>query len=170
MGSLANVPIRVKLLLISALSSGIALLLAGVVIVGYDTFTYTGQKAREVSVQADTLAASATAAIAFNDSKAATEYLKAFEANPEIGAAGIYGGDGKLFASYARPGGSGRAIPAAAEPPGQRILGDELEVFRPVKDGDRVAGTVYLRAASSRCRSGSRATAASSCWSWSAPW
>jgi len=146
MGALANVPIRAKLLLISALSSAIALLLAGVVIVAYDTFTYTGQKTREISVQADTLAASATAAIAFNDAKAATEYLKAFEANPEITAAGIYTADGKLFARYARAGASGRAVPAVAEPVGRRLQDDELEVFRPVKDGDRMAGTVYLRA------------------------
>lgn len=146
MGSLADVPIRAKLLLISALSSAIALLLAGVVIVAYDNYAYTTQKAREISVQADTLAASVTAAIAFNDAKAAAEYLKAFEANPEIGAAGIYASDGKLFARYARPGVAGRPLPAAAEPPGQRFQGDELEVFRVVREGDRPAGTVYLRA------------------------
>jgi methyl-accepting chemotaxis protein len=146
MNPLANVPIRAKLLLISALSSAIALLLAGLAIVAYDTFTYTDQKAREISVQGDTLAASATAAIAFNDAKAATEYLKAFEANPEIAAAAIYSADGKVFARYARPGGDGRGVPGTAEPAGRRFQGDALEVFRPVKEGDRQAGTVYLRA------------------------
>jgi len=146
MRSLVNVPIRAKLLLISVLSSAIALLLAGAAIVAYDTYAYTGQKAREVSVQADTVAASAAAAIAFNDAKAAGEYLRALEANPEITAAAIYGADAKPFARYLRPGSIGRALPAVAEPPGQSLRGDELEVFRELRDGGRTAGTVYLRA------------------------
>jgi len=146
MHSLTNVPIRAKLLLISVMSSAIALLLAGAVMVAYDTWSYTGQKAREVSVQADTVAASASAAIAFNDAKAAGEYLRALEANPEITAAAIYAADGKPFARYLRPGAAGRPLPSAAEPPGQRLRGDEVEVFRAVREGDRTAGTVYLRA------------------------
>ena len=146
MGWLANVPIRAKLLLISVLASAIALLLAGVAIVAYDTITYTDQKKREISVQAETLAASVTAALAFNDAKVAEEYLKAFEANPEIAAAGIYNADARLFARYQRSGSSTRALPAATEPAGERFRDDELEVFRPIKDGARTVGTVYLRA------------------------
>jgi uncharacterized membrane protein affecting hemolysin expression len=95
---LIDVPIRAKLLLISALASAIALLLAGAAIVAYDTITYTDQKKRDISVQAATLAASVTAALAFNDAKVAEEYLKAFDANPEIAAAGIYTADGRLHA------------------------------------------------------------------------
>ncbi|ABE44382.1 methyl-accepting chemotaxis protein [Polaromonas sp. JS666] len=143
---LANVPIRTKLLLISVLTSAIALLLAGAAIIVYDTITYTDQKKREISVQAETLAASVTAALAFNDAKVAEEYLKAFEANPEIAAAGIYTTDARLFARYMRSGLSTRALPTAAEPAGERFKDDELEVFRPIKDGARTVGTVYLRA------------------------
>ena len=89
MGWLANVPIRAKLLLISALASAIALLLAGAAIVAYDTITYTDQKKREISVQTETLAASVTAALAFNDVKVAEEYLKVRQCRtrngPELG-------------------------------------------------------------------------------------
>jgi methyl-accepting chemotaxis protein len=146
MSWLANVPIRAKLLLISALASAIALLLAGAAIVAYDTVTYTDQKKREISVQAETLGASVTAALAFNDAKVAEEYLKAFDANPEIAAAAIFAADARLFARYARSGSATRALPAAAEPAGERFKDDELEVFRPIKDGARTVGTVYLRA------------------------
>lgn len=145
MMTLGNVPIRTKLLLISALTSGIALLLAGLTIVVYDTYTYSAQRTRDLTAQADTLAANASAAITFNDAKAATEYLKAFEANPDITGAGIYAADGKLFARYARGGEAARPLPAVAEPVGDRVRGDEVEVFRPVRDGDRRAGMVYLR-------------------------
>lgn len=143
MRSFFDLPIRTKLLLTGALSSGIALLLAGFAIVAYDTYTYGQQKIRVQTSQAETLALSMSAAIAFSDTKAATEYLKAFEANPEILAAAVYAGDGRLFARYQRSGAA--TIPAAAEAPRERLAGDEVEVFRQVREGDKVVGTVYLR-------------------------
>jgi methyl-accepting chemotaxis protein len=147
MANLSDLPIRTKLLLTGALTSGIALLLAGLAIVGYDSYSYGLLKTRALATQADTVVLSTSAAIAFNDTKAATEYLKALEANPEILAAGVYAGDGKLFAQYQRAGATNRPPPAAAEPPGERLTGNEVEVFRSAQEGHKVTGTVYLRAA-----------------------
>jgi methyl-accepting chemotaxis protein len=145
MRSLADVPIRSKLLLISVLASAIALLLAGAAMVAYDSITYHTQKTREASVQAETLAASVAAPLIFNDPKAAEEYLNAMAANPDIAAAGIYAADGKIFARYSRSGSATAPLPVAAEPAGQRYADDELEVYRPVKEAGRMVGTVYLR-------------------------
>ena len=121
MPNLADVPIRTKLLITGALSSGIALLLAGLAIIAYDNYSYGQLKTRVLASQADTLALSTSAAIAFNDTKAATEYLKAFEANPEILAAAVYGPDGKIFASYQRSGAANPPPPATAESAGEHL-------------------------------------------------
>jgi methyl-accepting chemotaxis protein len=143
---LSDLPIRTKLLLTGALSSGIALLLAGFAIVAYDSYNYGLLTTRALATQADTLLLSSSAAIAFNDTKAATEYLHSLEANPEILAAAVYAGDGKLFAQYQRRGVAGRPPPATAEPAGVRRAGDEIVVFREAKEGNRMTAAVYLRA------------------------
>ncbi|MGH8864712.1 MAG: methyl-accepting chemotaxis protein [Burkholderiales bacterium] len=146
MRRLTDIPIRGKLMLVTALACTIALLLAGLIIVAYENLTYRDQKTREVSVQAEILAASVTASLAFSDPKAAQEYLTALKANPEIAAAGVYAADGALFASYARSGPISRPLPVRAEPQGQRFEGDELTVSWAVKESRGQIGTVYLRA------------------------
>jgi methyl-accepting chemotaxis protein len=142
---LVNIPIRRKLLLITVMASAIALLLAGVILVAYEVYTYRAQKAQETAVQSEMLAASVTAALEFNDPKAAQEYLNALRANPDFVAAAIYAADGALFASYSRTNPGARAVPARAEAPSQRFEGDELVAFWPVRQGARQVGSVHLR-------------------------
>ncbi len=141
---LTDMRIRAKLTLLALLTSAIALLLAGVVIIAYDNYSYRMQKTGEISAQAEILAASMTASLEFNDPKAAQEYLNSLEANREITAAGVYALNGKLFASFFRSGTP--PPPVSAEPEVQRFEGNEFVVFRPVQQGQRQVGTVYLRA------------------------
>src|SRR5687768_115811 len=100
MRSLADIPIRRKLMLITVLATAVALLLAGSIIVGYEIYTYRAQKTQDVVVQAQMLAASVSAPLEFNDAKAAQEFLGVLRANPEFAEAGVYRADGSLFASY----------------------------------------------------------------------
>ena len=144
MGRLADMGIRARLTLVTVLTSAIALLLAGAVIVAYDNYVYHQRKTNEISAQAGILAASVTASLEFNDPKAAHDYLNPLEANPEITGAAVYASNGALFASYSRAG--TRPPPHSAEPAGQRFEGNELFVFRPVQQGQREVGTLYLRA------------------------
>jgi len=55
---LTNLPIRRKLVLVTVLAIAVALLLAGSIVIVYDNYTYQTQKTREISVQAEILAAS----------------------------------------------------------------------------------------------------------------
>src|SRR4051812_41370683 len=100
---LMDMPIRRKLILITVLASGVALLLAGAIIVTYQIIDYRAQKVRETTVQVATLAASVTASLEFNDVKAAQEYLDALQANTDITAAALYTTNGDVFASYKQP-------------------------------------------------------------------
>src|SRR5919106_1455381 len=107
---LTNIPMRGKLMSVTVLAIAIALLLAGSIVIVYDSLGYRTQKTREISVQGKILAATVTAALEFKDPKAAQEYLNALEANSEIIAAGVYAADGSIFANYSRPGNSSRPI------------------------------------------------------------
>lgn len=142
---LTDIPIRRQLILITVLASAIALLLASAVIVTYDILGYRTQKTRELSVQANILAASVAASLVFSDPKAAQSNLEALEANPEILAAVIYSENGALFASYSRAGMLARPLPANAKPQESRFEGDELVMFWPARAGNQQVGTVYLR-------------------------
>src|ERR1044071_8179822 len=142
---LTNIPIRGKLLSVTALAIAIALLMAGAIITLYENLGYRNIKTQEAVVQAKILAASVTAALEFQDPKSAQEYLNALEANPEIAAAGVYTLDGSMFAGYTRPGGVSRAAPPRVDTEGQRFEGNDLFLSWPVKHDQRKVGSVYLR-------------------------
>jgi signal transduction histidine kinase len=91
------------------------------------------------------LAASVTAALAFDDRAAALEYLGSLRANPEIESGAIYGATGQLAAAYHR---SGASPPPAKAPPAQsRNDGRDIQVTAPVLLHEQPIGSVYLKAA-----------------------
>jgi signal transduction histidine kinase len=126
-----------------ALVGALALVAVGLMMGLYNEQTYRAQKTREVAVQAQILAASVTAALAFDDRKVAQEYVEALSANPEVEAVGVYDTQGSLLAGYARTG----AAPAPRTVAKTPRLGDDrrLVVTAPVRQGEVVMGSVYLR-------------------------
>jgi len=110
-------------------------------------FTDRAEEARRidaVSAQAQILAATATAALAFNDRHAAQEYVDAMQANPRISAAGLYDVSGKLFASYGQHGVA--SLPATLTPPGPaRAPGGLLDVTAPIRQDGTALGLVLLQ-------------------------
>jgi signal transduction histidine kinase len=111
--------------------------------VRYEEQLYAGQQLRDISEQAQILAASVTAAVVFDDRAAVQEYVDALKVNPQLQAAGVY--DGKqLLASFVRGGG---ALPVQSAPAGTGFAGDYLTVTTPVVQRGHAVGAVYLRAA-----------------------
>jgi signal transduction histidine kinase len=126
-----------------AVTAAVTLVLAGLVMAYYNERSYEQQKIKEVGVQAEILASSVSAALAFSDRNAAQEYLSALAADPELLAAAVYASDGALFASYSRD----RAQPLQAAPPQIAVFEHgQVAVARPVQHETVVLGTVYLRA------------------------
>lgn len=100
------------------------------------------EKLRQASVQAQILASSLAAPLAFDDVGAIREYLNAFRADAAIQAAAAYDENGKLVAGFAQP---GMALPDAGRLAAPSFLGRDLIVTAAVaQDGSRI-GTVYLR-------------------------
>ena len=125
-----------------ALAGAVVLLATGLGIGIYDEQAYQSQKEREAGVQAQILAASVTAALAFNDRGAAREYVDALQVNPEVEVVGVYDENGALVASYARP---GMTAPAHARPAPPLFEGDHLVVTAPVAQGGSSLGLVSVQ-------------------------
>jgi signal transduction histidine kinase/DNA-binding NarL/FixJ family response regulator len=96
-----------------------------------------------VAAQADRLGATAAAALAAGDRDAARRTLAALEADPAVRGAALRDAGGRMLARW--PAGSGDALAADAQDPGEAAAGT-LSVLRPVQAGGRTVGIVYLRA------------------------
>ncbi|HET6586553.1 MAG TPA: ATP-binding protein [Oleiagrimonas sp.] len=99
---------------------------------------------RQVRAQASVVAASVTAAIAFNDRAAAQEYVNALKLNPGLDAAAVYDQQGRHVAGFHRDGGA----PIPNDPTLASASRDgKLLVAVSARQGAMRMGTVYLRAA-----------------------
>jgi len=142
MGSTINLSIRWKLVLSTVLTSAFALLVSGVFLANYDNRVFMEQKARELTVESRIIESASAASLNFGDVRAATEYLEALRANPEITAAAIFGDDGKVFASY----GDRSLLPDRPGAAGAHFDNSTLTVVTPIAEGSRSLGALYLRA------------------------
>ena len=107
-----DIPIRQKLMVITMATTTAALLLAAIGIVTFDTFLFRRSLTRDLSALSRIIADNSTAALAFNDPRAATETLAALRARPHLVTACIYRADGSILAQV-RAAGSDLRLPGA---------------------------------------------------------
>ena len=127
---------------IGALVAAAILLAVGVLMAVYQEQLYSSQQIKSVREQAQILAASAAAAILFDDHVAAQEYVHALEVNPELLGAADYGGDGRMMAGFAR----GTRLPALMTVAGTGSGNGYIDVAVPAGQNGARAGMVLLRA------------------------
>jgi signal transduction histidine kinase len=137
--------IRHKLALVVLATTLAALILTGIALVIYDLRTYQETATRDLVAQAEILGRASAPALAFNDPKAAQEYLALLRAKSAIAAAAIYSPKGKLFASYTRRE-LDLPMPGLPESEGSRVEGTSLVLFKRVVENNEILGTVYIRA------------------------
>lgn len=123
----------------------LALLLAGLALVAYDSYSFKQQQKSELIAQADMIGAISSAALVFDDGKAANEYLATLKVRPRVRLATLYRPDGRVFAAFQRDVSPSSTLPSM-ESEGSRVEGDDLLVFRKVWQGSELLGTVHLRA------------------------
>ena len=127
-------------------AAGVLLIvLAGMVMVIYNEQSYKETQIQRVQAQNRILASTVSAALVFDDRKAAHEYVNALAVDPQIRIAAVYDARGALFAGYSRA--EGRPVPATVEEKGSLIEGDQLVVTTPVQQGNASLGTVYMQTA-----------------------
>jgi len=141
---LQRAPIRQKLMLIAMLTTGGALLLAGLAIIYFNFSRFRGEMERDLTTLADVIGQTSNAALTFNDPKTAGEILAGLNLRPSITAAALYDGKGDLFARWVREG-SDPALPQHPRNGGSYWGDGNLVAFRPVLLQKERIGTVYLR-------------------------
>ncbi|HTI68020.1 MAG TPA: ATP-binding protein [Caulobacteraceae bacterium] len=126
-----------------AAASIAGLLLVAILVTVHNEQAYRADKQSEAQAQAQVVAASVTAALAFDDRAAANEYLSALRANGQVEAAAVYDALGGLAASYSRD--RSATFPKTAPDPKASRREPYLLVVAPVVQASTKLGTVYLR-------------------------
>src|SRR5436309_4313634 len=127
---LQRAPIRQKLMLIAMVTTGGALLLAGIAIIYFNFSRFQAEMQRDLVSLADIVAQNSTAALSFNDTNAARDTLRALHSRASINGAALYGSHQKLFYPWTPV--SGAVFPAHPGKEGTRFQGGALVVFSPV--------------------------------------
>jgi signal transduction histidine kinase len=147
MRSFHDLSIREKLIWMTVLSSGLALLLACAAFLAHERITFRSAMVQRLSILAEVLGYNATSAILFNDAESATSTLAALRANPHVRSAGVYDREGRLFASYRRAG--EEATSRQPEPPAEPANAeryDEGRLFlqRQIASDGKPIGRIFL--------------------------
>ena len=137
-----DLPITRKLVLITMLTSGVALLLAGAAFITYDLITFREMVSRDMLSLSSIIGFNSRAALTFNDPQAAEGTLAALGERPNVLGACIYSPDGKVFATYTRPGEKVQ-FPARPGAAGAHFVGNKLEVFEPIVLDKETIGTIF---------------------------
>jgi PAS domain S-box-containing protein len=140
--------IKRKLTWINIIASGVALLGASGVFVGYELSVLRQNMARSLSIQAQIAGRNSASALEFSDPQAANRTLAALAAEPNIISATIYLPNGEQFATYERPqANKGEPPPAlaAGESERQQFTASELHIVRRIVFQGEALGAVYIR-------------------------
>jgi two-component system NtrC family sensor kinase len=142
---LRDVPIQRKLTIITMLTTGLALLVAGLASVAYEQVVFRGSMIDRLSITASMVAENSAAALTFNDPASGAQTLKSLSADPHIVVAAIYDAEGKLFAQYRRAG-----VPEDLSAPsmageGDLFDGEYLTLSRSITLAGEHAGMVDIR-------------------------
>jgi signal transduction histidine kinase/CheY-like chemotaxis protein len=129
-------------LVTGAWASAAALLAIGALLAARAEIGHRGEAARQAEVQADILAASVSAALAFDDTVAMREYLNALMVNKEIAAAAVYDISGQAMATFNNT--AAAPPPARAPAIGAHFVRRHAVVARPVAEHGSRLGAVYL--------------------------
>lgn len=140
-----NAPISKKLILINLASTGTALFLISVALILSEIFTFRNSLVDDTRMKAGILASNSTAAIAFTDSDAAANNLKALSVFPNITHALIYTKDYKVFARFDKEATSGIMPPQLLEKDEYRFSFSSLDLISRIVLDDQTIGFIYIQ-------------------------
>jgi len=127
--NLKDISIKRKLMLITMLTSGVAVVLSSAGFLIYDLTSFRQSLSQDLMTQAEIIGYNSAAAMAFRDESSATVTLSALQAKQDIVSAVLYTRDGKVFARYFHANTPPPPLPTLPQERGYRIEGSHLEVF-----------------------------------------
>jgi signal transduction histidine kinase/ActR/RegA family two-component response regulator len=148
-----DLPLRHKLTLLVTLTSGLVLLIACLTLVVYDLRRAHRELRTDLESLAQVIGSNSTAALTFDDPRAAGEILGALSVRSNIVSARLYDAEGRPFASYRRLGAQGDALPEHPQSDSYQAGRSEIVLFQGLKLSGETAGTLYLKADLGQLRS-----------------
>jgi signal transduction histidine kinase/ActR/RegA family two-component response regulator len=136
--------IREKLVTIVMSTTLAALLVSVGIVVAYDLRGYQRSLENDLATQAELVGHMTSAALAFDDARLARENLALLRTRPSLRAAALYDEKGKLFAAYMAPG-EAVSFPNRPGKEGRVRDGEDVVLFKQIRENGDVLGTVYLR-------------------------
>jgi len=143
--NLKDLSIKRKLMLITMLTSGLAVVLSSAGFLIYDLISFRNSLSQDLMTQADIIGYNSAAAMAFKDESAATVTLSALQAKEDIVSAVLYTREGKIFAHYFHANAPPPLLPIPPQERGYRFVRSNLEVFRDVTLNGEPLGTLFLQ-------------------------
>jgi len=127
-------------------TTAIALLAAGAGMLTHDLSVYRDSWMADLDTQGSILATSTASAMISGDRNIADRNVNALQARPTVLVAALYSANGRLYASFVRPGESSPPLQLQAVVRTSRVSGGNVELILPItQDGERL-GTILLRA------------------------
>ncbi len=150
--------IKRKLTMITLLISCVVLFLASVIFVTTQVASYRRAIVQELETITTIIGSNSTAAVVFDDRRAAEEILAALRAKPNIVSARIFLTDGSLFATYMGretpshiDAGARSNLPRVFLMPGQAaghesdFLAGHVDLYAPIYFDDETIGSIFIR-------------------------
>ena len=141
---LRRLPIQRKLVGFIFLTTVAVLLGSDVALFVYETRSSALATTQNLETMAGIIASNSTAALVFDDSKLAQEILSGLRAEPDVTAAAIYDKYGKLYSTYPA-GPPAPNVPASPQADGTNFSSKDFELFKPIVQGDKRVGTLFLK-------------------------
>jgi signal transduction histidine kinase/ActR/RegA family two-component response regulator len=128
------------------LTTAIALLAAGIGMLTHDLSVYRDSWVADLETQASILSTSTASALVSGDRNFAHRNVTALQARPTVLVAALYTRNGKLLASFVRPGETLPPIQLQAVLRTARVSGGSVELIQPIMEDGEQLGTILLRA------------------------
>jgi len=138
-----HLPLAKKIRALTMLTTSVALVLAGIVLVGFESYSFYHTRIDTLKAVAGIVGSNSSAAIVFHDGDSAKEILSSFSAKASITAASLYAADGNVIAVYVRDRANHFHAPPAA-PEGYGYSGGRIRMFQSIRYNGEAIGTLYL--------------------------
>ncbi|HZU53816.1 MAG TPA: ATP-binding protein [Holophagaceae bacterium] len=148
-----DMPLRRKITLGMVLVAGLALVLSSLGYMAFQARLLRQTKARRAMTLARVVGDNSRAALAFNDTAAASQILQSLSANPDLERACLFDASGAVFATY--PAGAASFPPLESGDKAEFRAGG-LVIFHGIQHRDERLGTLFLQVGSADLVAASR--------------
>src|SRR2546428_1678804 len=143
-GTIRELSLRQRLLLLTMLTSGIGVLLGCLGFLAYDMHVAKEHKEEDLRSVADLVGTNSTAALAFDDAIGGSKLLEALSTRSQIRFGVLYRSDGDFFASYIRADLNAKILPPDRPPDGMVWSKNRVSYSTSVRLERRRLGWLYL--------------------------